>query len=286
MTKYNISKTQGFWYSVLAILFISPDSLLIRLSELPPDAGVFWRSLSAGLGLIIFFIITKRKIDLKNKVIWVLAISTAIAQSVFVYSLAHTSVANVLVLVAGLPPVFAVILSYFMMGEKTKPQTLIATAVCVFGVSILTGQGLNISDFKGIGFILVNSFLMAFMLTMVKKYNKIDILQAYLIASVLSLIGILFVSGGDIFTAPAPINYAYAILNGIIFQAGFYIFANLGGKVTPSPIFSLLFLLETIIGTIMAIIFLDEIPTIETFIGGLIILSALTAHSIWHLRKS
>ena len=80
-------------------------------------------------------------------------------------------------------------------------------------------------------------------------------------------------------------SYAYIFSSGFIFLSGYYVFASIGGKKTPIPIFALLFLLETIIGTILAIIFLGEIPTIHTLWGGAIIIISLSLHSIWHLKN-
>ena len=279
-----MTASKSFAFAVLAILFISPDSLMIKLADMPTSMAAFWRSFGIMVGLGLVFGAMGKPFFSNNRIVWVASVVSAVGQITFVLALEHASVANVLVLVAALPTIFSVILSYVMMREKTKMPTLIASLMCIFGVFVLAGQGFNIQEFYSLGFVVINSFFMALSLTMTKKYTNIDMMQAYFLGSVMATIFCLINAGGDVFITPHAINYVYIISCGLIFLTGYYVFASIGGKKTPSPIFALLFLLETVIGTILAVIFIGEIPSLYTVIGGLIVLTSLALHSIWHLR--
>jgi len=61
---------------------------------------------------------------------------------------------------------------------------------------------------------------------------------------------------------------------------------TLGPRYLPAPEVGLIMLLETLLGPLWVWLVIREVPSIETLIGGTIILAALTWMSITAIRES
>ena len=120
MDTKSISTKKSFAFAALAILFISPDSLLIKLAGMPVSVGSFWRSLGISIGLFFVLYVRGKTVFSNNKIMWLASFISAVGQVTFVYALEQVSVANVLVVFAALPMLFSIFLSYLLMREKLK----------------------------------------------------------------------------------------------------------------------------------------------------------------------
>ena len=86
----------------------------------------------------------------------------------------------------------------------------------------------------------------------------------------------------------ATVSYADAgwlILNGAVIVPAAFLLTAFAARRLPPPETTLLFLLETIFGSVLALLFLGEVPPQITVGAGIIILGAVVAHSSWALRR-
>ena len=110
----NKNQKKGMLLAFTGILFITPDSLLIRLAEINSWNLIFYRGfipfLTILFGLVIFYKSSLFKKILDNGWHGVAFVLTfAITSTVFVISIENTNVANTLVMVALAPMLSAII---------------------------------------------------------------------------------------------------------------------------------------------------------------------------------
>ena len=65
-----------------------------------------------------------------------------------------------------------------------------------------------------------------------------------------------------------------------------FVLVTIAPRFIPAAEVNLFFLLETILGPIWVWIVIKEHPSIETIIGGIVIISTIATHSFLKLKKS
>jgi drug/metabolite transporter (DMT)-like permease len=102
------------------------------------------------------------------------------------------------------------------------------------------------------------------------------------------------ISGLFIALAVAPIAPTLAVtardagfllvLGGFVVPVSFSLI-TLGPRYISAPAVSLLMLIETVLGPTWVWIFLGEVPSSRTYIGGAVVLGALILHSVFAIRR-
>ncbi|MBO6492735.1 MAG: EamA family transporter, partial [Pelagibacteraceae bacterium] len=129
---------KGTLLAFIAIMFITPDSLLIRLSNTESWNLIFYR------GIIPFFVVFVglliiQKSQIISSIInngWhgVAYIFTfAITNILFVISIENTNVANTLIMIS-LSPMLAAIISFVFLKENPDKKTWLAITVTTLAV--------------------------------------------------------------------------------------------------------------------------------------------------------
>ena len=110
-------KQKGIFLSLFGVLIITPDSLFIRLINIPSWELLFYRGLIPSFCLFIFLLLYYKKNFLHSLVIAGLpgllyAILIALGNTAFVLSIQNTNVANTLITVSythlTLPTIYSV----------------------------------------------------------------------------------------------------------------------------------------------------------------------------------
>ncbi len=116
---------KGLLITALGVLFISPDTLLIRLVAMDVWTLGLWRGLLQAVGIagLLLCIYGSRTPALFRAIGWtglVLAVIFALNTLVFLTAILNTKAANVLVIVAT-APLFAAAYSYLFLKEAVAP---------------------------------------------------------------------------------------------------------------------------------------------------------------------
>jgi len=128
----------GIRLAVIGVLVLSFDALLIRLANADPWDVTFWRGLLMALSTSAIVLISGRHRDLSVlRRYWkgMLLVSTiyGVNATLFVLSIAHTSVANTVVILSS-SAFFAAFFSWLFLHERVRLRTWIAIVVSVAGV--------------------------------------------------------------------------------------------------------------------------------------------------------
>ena len=271
------SRNKGLLLSIIGVLILSPDSLLIRLVELDDFSLIFYRSALPVIAILIYLIFNYQKSFIKSFYLIgvpgvVYSILYALTHICFVYSIQNTAVANTLVLIAS-APIFAALFSIFILKEIPSFFTWIViitalSAMIIIGVGSFTTSGLY-GDFMA----LVVAIGMGFSMVLVRLYKNKDLVPACLIGCLISAL----------YALPFGINFGidqyqifYLLLMGLIILPIPFIILAIAPKYTPAHEVALIFLMESVLGTAWVWFVINEVPPLNTVIGGILLLGSVS----------
>jgi len=278
---------KGMLLAFTAILFITPDSLFIRLAGLESWNLIFYRGFIPFIVVLVGLLIVY-----KNKLVaeiinngWhgiAYAGTFTITNIIFVISIENTNVANTLIMIA-LAPMLSAIISLIFLKENPDQKTWIAIIITTLAVIFIFYNALDVGDFLGNFLGLVCATGLAVGAVIIRSAKKISLVPSAMVGKLMvALIALLFVDklkleGDDITIIPLMCVMCVAIPFVLITLAPRYI--------TAAEV-NLFFLLETILGPLWVWLVIHEQPSIETIIGGIVIICTIATHSILALRKA
>ena len=259
----------------------SSGGLIVRLATTDPWTTSLWRSLSASLFLsLVLWLARRRHIVAQwregGRPVVAVAVCMATASTCFIFSLAHTSVANTLILISTGPYV-AGLLGWLVLGERVAPRTWLSMGVALAGAVIMVsdsyGRGAILGDLLAI--VMAGTFAVATVL--IRRHPEIPMAPAAALATALTALVALPLAD-PLHTAPRDL--ALLAFFGVgQFGAGFLLFMA-GARVIPAAESSLLGMLETVLGPLWVWLVLDERPAAASLTGGAVILAALLGNTL------
>ena len=284
----NFSDQQkGSLLAFVAVMFITPDSLFIRLSSVDTWSLVFYRGIIPFFSVFIVMLIIYRLDFFKmlfasgyHGIIYILTFS--ITNITFVVSIQNTNVANTLVMIA-LAPMLSAILGAVILKEIPDKKTWVAIAITFMAAVYIFFDSLQIGSIYGdiLGF--VTAVGLAVGAVTIRSAKKKNLVPAAVVGKLfVALFAIFFVetyilTGQDIFIVPLMCVMCVAIP---------FVMVTIAPRFIPAEEVNLFFLLETIIGPFWVWMVIKEQPSIETIQGGVIIILTIAIHSFLKLKKS
>lgn len=269
---------------LLATLFISTSGVLGKYIDMPPTVIVWWRSSLAVL--FIYGYCRFKKIDLKihsrkDFFIFVLGATFMAAHWItYFYALKLSNVALGMLSLYTFPVITALLEPIFIK-TKFNPIHLVLGGIVLLGIYILAPEfNLESSHVQGIGLGLISALCYSLRILIMKQqvavYNG-SMLMFYqvLMITVLLAPALLLMDTSNIDT-----QYPYVLLLAILTTAiGHTLMVKKFSYFSVSTA-SIISSIQPIFGIVLAFIFLHEIPTANTFIGGALILSTVIIESI------
>ena len=270
------SRSKGLLWSLFGVVILSPDSLLIRLSNLSEFTLIFYRGALPPVTIIIFLIIYYKKNFFKSFFAMGLAgvfyaLLYSIIHIAFVYSIQQTSVANTLVLIAS-APIFAAILSLIFLKENPKTLTWLIIVFAFISMIIIGWGSYTTTGLIGDILALVTGLGMAASAVIVRYYKNIDLVPACVIGCILTALYALPLSNDLTLNSFQMINLFFMCL--IILPIPFIVL-TIAPRFAPAHEVALVFLLESVLGSLWVWLVINEQPPINTLIGGIMLLSSV-----------
>jgi drug/metabolite transporter (DMT)-like permease len=258
----------------------SSGALIARLVATSPWTTNLWRSLFASVFLAVLLSITRRRSIFAQ---WregglpvvVVAACMAIASTCFIFSLAHTSVANTLLLMSTSPYVVG-LLGWLVLGERVTPRTWLTMGVALAGAVVMVsssyGRGALFGDLLAV--VMATSFAVATVL--VRRHPHVPMTPAAALATAFTfLLALPLATPLD----TAPRDLLLLAFFGIgQFGVGFLLFMA-GARLIPAAQTSLIGMLETVLGPLWVWLVLGERPDATSLVGGALIFGALVANT-------
>ena len=271
------TRNKGLILSFIGVLILSPDSLLIRLVDLDDFSLIFYRSALPIVTILIFLIYTYQKSFLKSFYLIgipgiIYAILYAITHICFVYSIQNTAVANTLVLIAS-APIFAALFSVFILKEIPSLFTWIVILIAMFAMIIIGVGSFTTTGLYGDLMALIVALGMGFSMVLVRLFKNKDLVPACLLGCLISAL----------YALPFGINFdlnnnqfiLILIMCLILLPIPFMIM-TISPKFAPAHEVALIFLLESVLGTTWVWFIIQEVPPLNTIIGGILLLGSVT----------
>jgi len=288
------NQKKGMLIAFIGIMFITPDSLLIRLAEVDSWHLIFYRGFIPFCA-VFFSLLIIYKTKLIKEIIncgWhgiAYTFVFTITNIVFVISIENTNVANTLVMIA-LAPMLSAIISFIFLKENPDKKTWVAIIITTLSVLYIFYDALDRNDFLGNFLGLICATGLAVGAVIIRSSKKISLVPSAmlgkLMVSIIALLVILIspdfvidqlkLQRSDVWIIPLMCVMCVAIPFVLITLAPRYI--------TAAEV-NLFFLLETILGPLWVWFVIKEQPSVETMIGGALIILTIGAHSILALKK-
>ncbi len=280
------NQKKGMLLAFTAVMFITPDSLLIRLADANSWNLIFYRGIIPFL-IVLFGLIIIYKTKLLKELIgngWhgiAYSFVFTITNIVFVISIENTNVANTLIMIA-LAPMLSAIISFIFLKENLDKKTWTAIAITTLAVIYIFYDALDAGDFLGNFLGLVTAMGLAVGANIIRSAKKISLVPSAMLGKLMvALIALLFVDtikleGDDLIIIP---------IMSIICVAIPFVLVTLAPRYITAAEVNLFFLLETILGPLWVWLIIKEQPSFETILGGGVIVLTIGIHSILSLRK-
>jgi len=274
----------GIFLALLGALILTPDTLLMRLSELSGGQMVAWRATQAGS---IFFIIglcpfILSRSGVKPKILRKSFVALVFVQMAnvfcFAYGIYLAPVAIVLIAVATVP-VFSIILGAVVLKEAVDMRTWAIVVIVFLGVTLSVIGDINSYDIFNLSSILgglcglVVAFSLACNFVIIRKDKEVAFPLALGTGGILcGLLAFYF------WPSASEINLKgmfYISITGLLILPLSFILLSRASRMTPASNVSIIMLLETILGPLWVWTFTTESPQFLTIIGGIIVILAL-----------
>ncbi len=274
-------KIPGYILLLLGGFCLSWGGFIVRSFQ---EANVwqilFLRSLFFIIALILFLSLTY-----KNKVLKVIKDSGApgvlggfvmsFSFVAFIIAMNNTTVANV-VFIISTQTMFLAIFGFFYLKEKVSLIGSSSIFLAMSGILIMVGDSISTGSLFGNLVALVIPINFAIYVMIIRKNSNLDMVPAMLYSGIFSLIYGAILSNSFEFTSH---DLFMGFLLGVPQLALGFICITIGSRTTASATVGLLMLMETLCGPLWVWLFLNEIPPISVFIGGLVIISAIILKS-------
>ena len=281
------NQQKGSLLAFIAVFLITPDSLLIRLSNIETWGMLFYRGAIPFVVVLIGTILFYKKNFIKALlgvgypgIFYIF--SFAICNITFLISIQNTNVANTLVMIA-LAPMLSAILGAIFLKETPDKKTWIAIIVTFVSCIYIFYDSLKLGNFYGDFFGFVTAFGLACNANLARYAKNRDLVPSAVVGKLcVAIFAFFFVEnfeliGNDIFYVPLMCIMCVAIP---------FVLVTIAPRFITAAEVNLFFLLETILGPIWVWLVIKEQPSLETILGGSVIILTIAIHSFLALKKT
>ena len=281
------SQKKGSLLAFIAVMLITPDSILIRLSNIETWGMLFYRGaipfVVVLVGLIFFYKnnLLKALINIGYPGIFYV-ISFSICNITFIISIQNTNVANTLVMIA-MAPMLSAILGSIFLKEVPDRKTWVAIFITLIAVTYIFHDSIEMGNFYGDLFGIITAFGLACNAVIARYAKNRDLVPSAVIGKLcVAVFAFFFV---DTF-ALVDTDLIFVPLMCVMCVAIPFVLVTIAPRFIPAEEVNLFFLLETIIGPFWVWMVIKEQPSLETIQGGIIIILTIATHSFLKLKKS
>lgn len=271
-----------------ALLWSLGGAIARYIDAADPWAVIFWRSLWATAFLIAYMfwrdgwrgtVRMFRDMGLPGLAV---AACFATASICFVVALSYTTVANILLIQAGVP-LIAALFAWIALREAVSGGTWVAIFFVIVGVGVMVSETLGGSVSPiGDGLALAITCALATATVITRRFSNVRMTPATCLGTVFAaLIALTQASSLAVSAHDMAFLFAFGVIN---LGLGLACFAT-GARLIPAAMAALLGTFETILGPVWVWLAHAEVPSGRTLIGGAIVFAALLVHIAREFRR-
>jgi len=278
---------KGSLLAFTAVFLITPDSLFIRLSNIETWGLLFYRGaipfVTVLLGLLMVYKTNFFKLlfSMGRPGIFY-AVTFSITNITFLISIQNTNVANTLIMIA-MAPMLSAVLGAIFLKENPDKKTWIAILITFLAAIYIFYDSIQLGNILGDIFGFVTALGLAIGAVIIRSAKEKNLVPSAMIGKLLVAVFALFfvkdleLINTDIFIVPLMCILCVAIP---------FVLVTIAPRFITAAEVNLFFLLETIFGPIWVWLVIKEQPSLETIIGGIVIILTLAIHSSLALKKT
>ena len=281
------NQQKGSALAFIGVMFITPDSLFIRLSNIETWTLLFYRGaipfLVVLLGLIIFY-----KTNFFNALFKIgytgifYVISFSVCNITFIISIQNTNVANTLIMVA-MAPMLSAVLAWIFLKEPTNRTTWAAILITFLSVTFIFYDSVQLGNIIGDIFGFITALGLAINANLARFAKDRDLVPSAVIGKlVVAIFAFFFVENFEL----VKLDMIIVPLMCVMCVAIPFVLVTIAPRYISAPEVNLFFLLEVILGPIWVWLIIKEQPSTQTIIGGIIIIITIAVHSFLALKKT
>ena len=284
---------RGLLLTLLGVLFITPDSLLILMTQQPAANSMFFRNAMMVAVFLPLVVLYRHDIFGKNtslphvpirlwakvKEFYPLLLLYPATSIFFIWGTLYNTVASNLIILSSAPLIGA-LLTAFYLKKKVPLDNWLAAAGVMVGIGLVMMASLAEAKLLGA----LCSFGAALFLAL--YYN---FLQGHKNHPHPVLVVLLLAGGNSFFSLPfvtwgVTDHYQFGVMfiNAILTTALAFALTTYGARFISTEETLLLFMLEALIGPLLVWWWLGQVPSTQTLLGGVVV---FTVVAIWGWRK-
>jgi drug/metabolite transporter (DMT)-like permease len=270
---------QGQLAILVAAVAWSTAGLAQRELDASPATQVAGRAVFAAIALFVLVVVMERRGTVAafrsmGRSGVAMAVFLAISSGTFLLALNHTTVANVLFMQAA-APMMAALLGWALLSERIDGRTWVALALAGAGVVLMAAGSFDAGAAAvGLPFVMTASF--AAVIVIARHRRDVSMMPATCASQVLVVVACLP------FVAPASASDSdWAILAALgVGQMGLGLaLLTIGARLIPPAQVAVISLLEVVLGPLWVWLAYEERPSLATFLGGLVVVSAVVVQA-------
>ena len=201
----------------------------------------------------------------------------------FLQSVTNTTVANTLFMLSAIP-FFTAALARIFLGERLMPATVLTMCAAAVGIVVMVSGGIGAGSLYGNLMGLLTALCFSCYTIIVRRHRGIEMLPALMVSGCTIIAISLVLRWGDLAIPLRDVLLCF-LLGGILsgLANAFFIAAS---KHLVAAELTLFMLLEFALGPIWVWLFVAEIPTRATIIGGTIVIGSVAIRAGLELTRS
>ena len=274
---------------ILALLLAagwSTTGLVFRhIEEADAMQIVFYRSLTLSIAVTSFIAFRYRINTLRafRAIGWPGLIGGAglgFASITFIMAIERTTIANISFLIAT-ASFFVGALAWIAMREPMGRRTILASVIAIFGVAVMVGEGFAGGGWDGNLLALACAILVSFYVVAVRFGRGRDMIPTVAVSGMMA--GTAAVLAGDGLSISLH-DFALCLLQGVFISAVCNGLFTLCARHLPAAELTVLSMVESVLAPLWVFVFLAEVPSLLTGVGGAIIMVAISFQAFWPKR--
>jgi drug/metabolite transporter (DMT)-like permease len=270
---------QGQLAILVAAVAWSTAGLAQRELDASPATQVAGRAVFAAIALFALVVVMERRGTVAafrsmGRSGVAMAVFLAISSGTFLLALNHTTVANVLFMQAA-APMMAALLGWALLSERIDGRTWVALALAGAGVVLMAAGSFDAGAAAvGLPFLMTASF--AAVIVIARHRRDVSMMPATCASQLLVVVACLP------FVAPGSASDSdWAILAALgVGQMGLGLaLLTIGARLIPPAQVAVISLLEVVLGPLWVWLAYEERPSLVTFLGGLVVVSAVVVQA-------
>lgn len=219
---------------------------------------------------------------------WLLGILLMLSCILLQIALINTTV-SFCVFIYSLNAIFTAFAGWIFLKERPSNIIWVTCVIAFIGVVIITNPfegSISLYSFVALASCIIYSLFNTLLFKVGKSYGILVSTAISIFMGAISLGAVLALTGANLTLGVNSTNIVQILFIGIVCSAGVYVMYYKTMEVTSVSIASTVFLIKPVLATILAAIFLKEIPTVIFIIGSCLILIGVAISLFAKIKKS